>query len=62
MSLSCTLFKSPDLWYKFDLDYILVKGDQLFKFAGKFRYLGTEDLPQEFLIKKFLNKCGFSRK
>ena len=62
ISLSWTLLKSPGLWDKFDLDCILVKGDQLFTFMGKFRYLGIEDLPQDFLIKKLLNKCGISRK
>ena len=45
ISLSWTLFESPGLWYKFDLDCILSKGDQLFKFIGKFRYLGIENLP-----------------
>ena len=44
ISLSWTLFKSPGLWDKFDC--ILSKGDQLFKFIGKFRYLGIENLPQ----------------
>ena len=28
--------------------------DQLFIFIGKFRYLGMEDLPQEFMIENFL--------
>ena len=46
ISLSWTLFQSPGLWGKFDLDCILSKGDQLFKFIGKFRYLGIENLPQ----------------
>ena len=32
------------------LDFILGKGDQLFKFNSKFRNLVVEDLPQEFLI------------
>ena len=32
------------------MDCILAKGDQLFKFIGKFRYFGAEDLPQEFMI------------
>ena len=57
--------KSPELLDKFDLDSKLYKGDQLFKFIGKFRYLGMEDLPQEFYIDncstyvKFLdNKTG----
>ena len=30
--------------------FYIVKGDQLFKFIGKFRYLGMEDLPQEFSV------------
>ena len=50
ISISWALFKSPGLWDKIDLDYILGEGDQLFKFVGKFRYLGMEDLSQEFLI------------
>ena len=49
LSVSWTLFKSPGLWNKFDLDCILGK-DQLFKLIGKFRYLMVEDLPQEFMI------------
>ena len=40
--------KSPGIWDKFDLDSILCKGGQLFKFIGKFRSIGMEDLPQEF--------------
>ena len=40
ISVSWTLFKSPGLWNKFDLDCILGKGDQIFKFIGRFRYLG----------------------
>ena len=59
ISLSWILFKSPGLWDKFDLDCILGKGDQLFKFIGKFRYLGIEDLPQEFLIEKSLINVQF---
>ena len=59
ISLSWILFKSPGLWDKFDLDCILGKGDQLFKFIGKFRYLGIEDLPQEFLIENSLINVQF---
>ena len=59
VSLRWTLFKSPALWDKFDLDWILGKGDQLFKFIGKFRYLGTEDLPQEFLTENSLINVQF---
>ena len=50
MSVSWILFKSPGMWDKFELDCILDRGDQLFKFIGKFRYIGVEDLPQEFLL------------
>ena len=60
-----SLFKPPGLWDKFDLDYILRKGDQLFEFTGKFTYLGIENLPQEYSTEnvsvtvKFLeNKTG----
>ena len=50
MSITWTLFRSPGLWDKFDLDSILGKEDQLFKFIGKLRYLRVEDLAQEFLV------------
>ena len=50
ISVRRTLFESPGLWNKFDLDCILGKGDQLFKFIDKYRYLGVEGLPQEFMI------------
>ena len=50
ISVSWTLFRSPGLSDKFDLDSILGKEEQLFRCVGKFRYLGMEDLPQEFLI------------
>ena len=32
----------------------IINRDQLFKFIGKFRYLGVEDLPQELIIENFL--------
>ena len=54
ISVSWTLFKSPGLWNKFNLDYILDKRDQLFKLIGKFRYLGVEDLAQKFMIENCL--------
>ena len=44
------MFRSPGLWDRFDSDSMLGKGDQLFKFIGKFRYLRMEDLPQEFFV------------
>ena len=50
VSLTWTSLRSPGLWNKFALDSILGKGDQLFNFMGKFRYLGMEDLSQEFLV------------
>ena len=34
-----SVFESPGLWNKFDLDYTFGKGDQLFRFISKFRYL-----------------------
>ena len=40
MYVTWTMFKSPGIWDKFDLDCILSEGNQLFKFIGKFRYLG----------------------
>ena len=52
ISVTWKLFRSPGIWDKFNLDCILSKGDQLFKFIGKFRYLRMEDLPQEFLVEK----------
>ena len=56
MSITWKLFRSPGLWDIFDLYSILGKGDQLLKFIGKFRYLGMEDLLQEFLVENsFLN-------
>ena len=45
ISVSWLLLKSPGLWYRSHLDYILDKGDHLLKFIGKFEYLGREDLP-----------------
>ena len=45
--------------HKFDLGCILGKGDQLFKFSSKFRYLGIEDLPEEFLIENSSINMGF---
>ena len=49
ISVSWTLFKSSGLPDEFDLDCILVKRDHLFEFTGKLRYLGIEELSQEFL-------------
>ena len=48
MPKSWTLFTSSGLLDKINLDSILGKGDQLFKFIVKFRFYGMEDLPQEF--------------
>ena len=53
ISVSWKLFKYPGLWNNFYLDYILGKGEYLFKFINKFRYLWMEDSPQEFLIENF---------
>ena len=38
------------LWDKLDLNCIFCKEAQLFKFIGKFRYLGLQKLPEDFLI------------
>ena len=37
--------KSASYWKPCDLDYILIKGDELFKKINLMRYLGPEDLP-----------------
>ena len=50
MSVTWKLFRSSGLWDNFKLDSILAKGDQLFIFITKFRYLGLEDFPQELLV------------
>ena len=50
MSVCWTLFKSVSILDSFDLDWILQKGDFLFKSLNKYRYPGMEDLPQEFFI------------
>ena len=50
VSVSFTLFKSLSLWDEFKLDCIRGKEGLLFKYIGKFRYLGMEDLSQEVLI------------
>ena len=40
------MFKSPVLLDEFESEWAwLRKGDELFEFIGKFRYLKTEDLP-----------------
>ena len=49
MSVAWTLFRFHGISYKFELYSILCKGGELFKFIEKFRYLGMEDLPLEFL-------------
>lgn len=46
ISVTSKLFKSAGPWDKLDL---LGKVDALFKFIAKFRHLGIEDLPQDFL-------------
>ena len=51
VSVTWTLFRSLVMWVKFDFN-LLGKGGHLFKFIGKFRYRGVEDLPQELLVEK----------
>ena len=64
MSFCWTLLKSASTWDFIDLDYILQKGDLLFKSRNNYRYLGMENLPWEFFIEnssinvEFLNKTG----
>ena len=50
MSVSWTLLKSASIWDSFDLDCTLQKWDLLFKSLNNYRYLGMEDLLQEFYI------------
>ena len=50
MSACWTLFKSVSIWDSFNLDFILQKGDLLFKSVNNYRYLGMEDSPEEFFI------------
>ena len=50
MSVCWKLFKSASLWDSFDIDSILQKEYLLFKSLDNYRYLGMEDLPQEFFI------------
>ena len=50
MSLWRTLFKSASTWDSFHLDCILQIEDLLFKSLNNYRFLGMEDLPQEFFI------------
>ena len=59
MSVNSILFRSPSLWDKFDIDCILGKGNQLFKFIVKFKYLGMEDLPQDILIVNAVTMWSF---
>ena len=49
-SVCWTLFKSASIWDSFGLDCISQKGDLLFKSLNNYRYLGMEDMPQEFFI------------
>ena len=59
MSVSWKLFKSASIWDSFDLDCILQKYDLLFKSINNYRYLGMEDLPQEFFIENLLINVEF---
>ena len=59
MWVSWTLFRSPGRWDKLGLDSILGKGNQLFKSVGKCRYLGMEDLPEEFFLECFTVNVQF---
>ena len=50
MSVCWTLYKSASIWDSFDLDCILRKRDLWFKSLNNYRYIGMEDLRQEFFI------------
>ena len=50
ISVFWTSFNSVSICDSFDLDCILQKWDLLLKSLNKCRYLGMEDLPQEFFI------------
>ena len=54
ISVSWTLIESPRLRDKFDLNCKLGKGDQLFKFIGRFTIIALD--------RKLLNKYVISRK
>ena len=51
MSVCWALFKPVSVWYTFDLDCVLQKGNLLFKSLNNYRYLEMENLPQELFIK-----------
>ena len=56
------MFRSPVIWDKYDLNYILAKGDQLSEFFEKIRYFGMKELPQELLVEKSSINVEFLRK
>ena len=49
VSVIWTFSKTAGLWIKFGVDCVLGKRDQLFTFTVKFKCLGIEYLPQDFL-------------
>ena len=55
ISVTWTLFRSAGLWDKFDLDCMLGKWDQFFKFIGNFRYLERSRV----LRRKLVYNVGF---
>ena len=59
MSVSWTLFKLPYFCELIDLDSILQKRDESFKFINRFRNLVVEVLPQRFLIENCLIDIEF---
>ena len=50
MAVCCCLFKSILRWDSNSLDWILEKGDDLFKSFNKFKLPGVEDLPTKIEI------------
>ena len=59
VSINWTLFKLPNFPDLADLDSILVKGSELFKFINEFRYLVVEDWGNAFLIGNVLIDADF---
>ena len=44
-SVAFTLVKTPGRWVSNDLDYIVIKGDMIYKALGKDTYLLASELP-----------------
>lgn len=51
-SICFSSIKKVSVWKSFDLDYVLEKGDELFKRLGKFRPLFMDEMPSSVLIER----------